>query len=94
MTAIAACLADGVESTLNRARVAALLLYAPNPHTFLAWTPAELIAFLRQHLGFGGPRTAERILAVLRQAPLPPPEVAAIRAARLQAEYQRETRFF
>lgn len=73
---------------LNRARVAALLLHAPNPYTVLAWTPAELIAFLRQHVGRGGPRTAERIFSVLRQAPLPPPDLAAILAARLQADYQ------
>lgn len=73
---------------LNRARVAALLLYAPNPYTVLAWTTAELIAFLRQHVGRGGPRSAERIFTMLRQAPLPPPDRAAILAARLQADYQ------
>ena len=72
---------------LNRARVAALFLHAPNPYTVLAWTPAELIAFLRRHLGRGGPKTAHRILAMLQQAPLPPAPLAAILATRLHADY-------
>jgi hypothetical protein len=72
---------------LDRDRVAALFLHAPNPYTVLAWTPAELIAFLRQHVGRGGPRTAERILTMLRQAPLPPAPLAALLADRLQADY-------
>ncbi len=73
---------------LDRERVAALFLHAPNPYTVLAWSPAQLIAFLRQHVGRGGPRTAERILQLLRQAPLPPPDLAELLAARLQADYQ------
>ncbi len=72
---------------LNRARVAAFLLHAPDPYTVLAWTEAELIAFLRQHVGRGGSKTAQRILTMLHRAPLPPRSLAALFATRLQADY-------
>jgi transposase len=73
---------------LERARLAAFLTYAPNPYTVRAWSQEQLIAFLRQHVGRGGPKTAQTIQAILRHAPLPPPAIAELYAQRLQADFR------
>ena len=73
---------------LDRNRLAALLLYCPDPHQALALGAAGLIHLFHQHDYRAGPKTAEAILTALRHSPLPPKSVAALYAARLQADYQ------
>jgi transposase len=73
---------------LDRQRVAALLLHAPDPYQVLALGADGLQALLRREVGRAGPKTANAILNMLRQAPLPPPDLAAIYAQRLQADYR------
>ena len=73
---------------LDRQRVAALLLHTPNPHDTLALGADGLQTLLRREVGRAGPKTVKAILSVLRQAPLPPPAIAAIYAQRLQADFQ------
>jgi hypothetical protein len=73
---------------LDRQRMAALLLHAPNPYQVLALGADGLQALLRRKVGRAGPQTVDAILTMLRQAPLPPPALAAIYAQRLQADYQ------
>jgi transposase len=68
-----------------------LFLHCPDPYAALDLGVAGLIAFLREHLGWGGPKTAQKILSVLRNAPLPPPGVAARYAVRLQADFEAYT---
>jgi transposase len=72
---------------LDRDRLGALLLHCPNPHDALALGADGLQALLRQHVGRAGPKTVGALLALLQRAPLPPKEVAAIYAHRLQADY-------
>ncbi len=76
---------------LKRKSVAALLLHCPDPYAALALDVEGLIAFLRRHVGRGGPKTAQKILSVLRNAPLPPRAIAARYAVRLQADFQAYT---
>lgn len=73
---------------LDRQRMAALLLHVPNPYQVLALGAEGLQALLRCEVGRAGPKTVNAILAMLRQAPLPPPDLAAIYAQRLQADYR------
>lgn len=73
---------------LDRQRMAALFLHTPDPYQVLALGAEGLQALLRREVGRAGPKTANAILDMLRQAPLPPPELAAIYAQRLQADYQ------
>lgn len=73
---------------LDRQRMAALLLHTPNPYQVLDLGADGLQALLRREVGRAGPKTVNAILDMLRQAPLPPPELAAIFAQRLQADYQ------
>ena len=75
-------------NALDRQRVAALLLHVPNPHQALALGADGLHPLLRREVGRAGPKTVDAILTMLRQAPLPPPALAAIYAQRLQADYQ------
>ena len=74
---------------LDRDRLAALLLHCPNPHDALALGATGLIDLFRTHGYRAGPKTAQAILTTLRHSPLPPKAVAAIYAARLQADYHR-----
>jgi transposase len=74
---------------LDRDRLAVLLLYCPNPHAARALGAAGLIRLFHDHGYRAGPKTADAILAALRHAPLPPTDIAASYAARLQADYQR-----
>lgn len=73
---------------LDRQRLAALLLHTPDPYQVLALGADGLQALLRREVGRAGPQTVNAILDMLRQAPLPPPAVAAVYAQRLQADYQ------
>ena len=73
---------------LDRQRMAALLLHTPNPYQVLALGADGLQTLLRREVGRAGPTTVNAILTMLRQAPLPPPALAAIYAQRLQANYQ------
>ena len=79
-------------SALNRERVAALLLHTPNPYDALALGVDGLQALLRREVGRAGPKTVNAILSMLRQAPLPPPAIAAIYAHRLQTDFQAYVR--
>ncbi|MBU0702881.1 MAG: transposase [Chloroflexi bacterium] len=74
--------------SLDRQRVAALLLHTPNPYDALALGPDGLLSLLRREVGRAGPKTVHTILSMLRQAPLPPPAIAAIYAQRLQDDFQ------
>ena len=76
---------------LKRKSVAALFLHCPDPYAALDLGVEGLIAFLREHVGRGGPKTAQKILSVLHNAPLPPPAVAARYAIRLQADFEAYT---
>lgn len=73
---------------LERALVQALLTHCPNPYDVLTFTEADLIAFLRTHVGRGGAVQARRILQVVHQAVLPPPDVAALLATRLAEDWR------
>ncbi|MEA3341750.1 MAG: transposase, partial [Chloroflexota bacterium] len=77
---------------LDRQRVAALFLHAPNPYDALALEADGLQALLRREVGRAGPKTVDAILTMLRQAPLPPPPIAAVYAQRLQADYRAYVR--
>jgi transposase len=74
---------------LDRDRLTVLLLYCPNPHAALALGATGLIRLFHEHDYRAGPKTAEAILTALRHSPLPPKDVAALYATRLQADYQR-----
>ncbi|RMF28792.1 MAG: IS110 family transposase [Chloroflexi bacterium] len=74
---------------LDRQRMAALLLHLPNPHDALALGEEGLLALLRREVGRAGPQTVAKVLRVLREAPLPPKDMAPIYARRLQEDYQR-----
>ena len=76
---------------LDRQCIAALFLHCPNPYDALALDVSGLIALLRQHVGRGGPKTAQKILDVLRDAPLPPPAIASCYASRLQDDFRAYT---
>ncbi len=73
---------------LNRQRMAALLLHTPDPYQVLALGADGLQSLLRREAGRAGPKTVNAILSMLRQAPLPPPALAAIYAQRLHDDYQ------
>jgi hypothetical protein len=75
-------------NALDRDRLAALLLYCPNPYDARALGADGLIRLFHAHAHRAGPKTVAPILELLQHAPLPPPAVAAIYAQRLQADYQ------
>jgi len=72
---------------LERALIQALLQHCPNPHRIRAMSETELVDFLREHCGRGGPVNARRVLAWAQQALLPPPDITAILARRVQADF-------
>ncbi|MFQ5859300.1 MAG: transposase, partial [Anaerolineae bacterium] len=74
---------------LERLSVQAILQHCPNPHDFLALGQDGIQAFLRQHVGRCGPKTAGKAFHIVSEALLPPHDVAAILAVQLQAEAQR-----
>ena len=72
---------------LERTRVRLLLEHCPDPHQLHA-LGAEGICNLFHHQGQRcGPATAQRILAVLNQSLLPPPDISAVLAAQLHEQF-------
>jgi transposase len=72
---------------LERQRVRAILQHCPNPHHFLALGPDGIQAFYRQHIGRCGPATAQVAYQVVAKSLLPPPDIAALLATEIQAEF-------
>jgi transposase len=73
---------------LQRQRVQAILSHCPDPHQFLALGQDGIQAFFRAHLGRCGPATAKLAYQVVANALLPPPDIAALLAQDLQADFQ------
>ena len=73
---------------LERKRVQVILEHCPNPHDFLALGPAGIQAFYRTHTGRCGTATANLAYNVVKNALLPPPEVAELLAAQLRTEFE------
>jgi transposase len=74
---------------LERKLVQAILSECPNPHDVRAFTVEEMVEFLRESVGRGGVKTARKVLRNAHQALLPPPEVAAIYAENVSADWAR-----
>jgi transposase len=74
---------------LERQRLRAILSHCPNPYDFLALGQDGILAFFRQHVGRCGPVTAQQAYQVVHNAVLPPPDVAALIAHQLQADFTR-----
>jgi len=74
---------------LERQRVRAILTHCPNPHDFLALGQTGIQAFYRAHIGRCGATTARLAYQLVRNALLPPPQVAALLADQLQADFTR-----
>jgi transposase len=72
---------------LERQRVRAIIQHCPNPHHFLALGQAGIQAFYRTHIGRCGPATAHLAFQVVKNALLPPPQIAALLADQLQADF-------
>jgi transposase len=72
---------------LERQRVRALLEHCPNPHDFLALGSDGIQAFYRSHIGRCGSATAQLAFYLVQNAVLPPPDIAALLAERLQADF-------
>ncbi len=75
---------------LERQLVRALLTYCPNPYEVLAHTEAQMLDFLRAHVG-GRPglRTARKVLRNVRQALLPSPDLAAVYVMAINHDWQQ-----
>ena len=73
---------------LERQMVEALITLCPNPYDLLALGAQGIIDLFHQHGYRCGPKTADRILAVVRRALLPPADVAPAFAAILQREFE------
>jgi len=74
---------------LQRTLLHLILTHAPNPHEWTAKSLAEVQAFFREHGLRCGPRTAQKVLHVVQEALLPPPEMALLLAQRLQTDFAR-----
>jgi transposase len=74
---------------LERKHIRAILGRCPNPHHFLALGESGILAFFRAHVGRCGPKTAHHAYQVVKNALLPPPEVATLLAEQLQADFTR-----
>jgi hypothetical protein len=74
---------------LERERVRTILTHCPNPHDFLALGQAGIQTFYRTHIGRCGPAIARQAYQLVQNALLPPPEVAALLAEHLQADFDR-----
>lgn len=72
---------------LQRQRVRALLAHCPNPHDFLALGQTGIQSFYRTHIGRCGSATAQLAFHLVQNALLPPPDIAALLAERLQADF-------
>lgn len=73
---------------LERQMVEALITLCPNPYDLLTLGRQGLIALFHAHGYRCGPKTADKILAVVQRALLPPAEVAPAFAAILQREFE------
>jgi transposase len=74
---------------LERQRVRAIIQHCPNPHHFLALGLDGIQAFFRTHLGRCGPATANLAHNVVKNALLPPPDLAELLAGQLQADFDQ-----
>jgi transposase len=72
---------------LERQLVEALITLCPNPYDLLHLGPQGIVDLYHAHGYRCGPKTAERILAVVQRALLPPPDVAPAFADILQREF-------
>jgi len=73
---------------LARERLAVLMVNCPNPYNALILGEAGLARMWREHTGCNGDKAVGRILDLLQRSALPPPEVAAIYAHRLQVDFK------
>lgn len=74
---------------LERELLRAILGHCPNPHHFLALGESGIQSFFRAHIGRCGPKTAHKSYQLVKNALLPPPQVAALLAEQLQADFNR-----
>lgn len=74
---------------LERKRVQAILQHCPNPYDFLALGPEGIQTFYRTHIGRCGPATANLAYNVVKNALLPPPQVAQLLADQLQSDFEQ-----
>lgn len=72
----------------ERLLIQALIQHAPDPYSLLPLSPDQLLAWLRRHLRRAGPATAQRLYDLLHRAVLPPPDIAALLAQHLQADFR------
>jgi len=72
---------------LERQLVEALITLCPNPYDILALGNPGIIALFHEHGYRCGPKTADKLLAVVQRALLPPADVAPAFAAILQREF-------
>jgi transposase len=73
---------------LERQMVEALITLCPNPYHILALGSQAIIDLFHEHGYRCGPKTANKILAVVRRALLPPADVAPAFAALLQRDFE------
>lgn len=72
----------------ERALLAAIVQFAPNPQVWRDWRPAQIQAFVRQHIGRCGPKTLHKLQQVLERGLYLPPELAELLAQRLRLDFQ------
>lgn len=72
---------------LERQRVRVILQHCPNPHHFLALGQDGIQAFFRTHIGRCGSATAQIAYNLVKNALLPPPDIAALLATQLQTDF-------
>jgi len=73
---------------LERQMVEALITLCPNPYDVLQLGHQGIVDLFHDHGYRCGPKTADKILAVVQRALLPPPDVAPAFAAVLQREFE------
>jgi transposase len=73
---------------LERQMVEALITLCPNPYDVLALGSQGIVDLFHAHGYRCGPKTADKILAVVQRALLPPADVAPAFAAILQREFE------
>ncbi len=73
---------------LERQLVEALITLCPNPYDILALGSQGIVELFHAHGYRCGPKTADKILAVVQRALLPPADVAPAFAAILQREFE------
>jgi hypothetical protein len=73
---------------LERQMVEALITLCPNPYDLLSLGRPGIVALFHAHGYRCGPKTADKILGVVRRALLPPADVAPAFATILQREFE------